>query len=389
MKKNGFTLIELLAVIIILGILMIIAIPSVTKYINDSRKSSYIDTAKEIASGARNLVNEGKLEMYDTTTTYYIPANCIKTENGGNAISPYGDFVKDRTYVVVTYDGQGYSYYWVSLDETGQGVSELKSIDELDIDDIKSDLKKEDIKDNMGVGGRSTVTIFNETCTGSIVKDAYKPPVCVKATKLHTDTCNLTSGGCFAAGYKDGNKGTTITFGSLPNSNELTPGDAYDCDVNGDGTYSSTTERFYYMRTIDENAAFISHANFEGASGQQNVNIFPYNDSFSYLPTIEQWSNLEITFDDNKAARFATMDDIKAACNLTNVTREGALDNCVFLMENSRFISSSTGRTAMWIKKEGNTLYRIQSNTRMIKNVNNDNTSAVRPVIEVPLDSIE
>ena len=37
-KKNGFTLIELLAVIIILGILMIIAVPAVTKYINDSRK---------------------------------------------------------------------------------------------------------------------------------------------------------------------------------------------------------------------------------------------------------------------------------------------------------------------------------------------------------------
>ena len=57
MKNKGFTLIELLAVIIILGILMIIAIPSVTKYINDSRKSAYIDTAKQIISGARNLVN--------------------------------------------------------------------------------------------------------------------------------------------------------------------------------------------------------------------------------------------------------------------------------------------------------------------------------------------
>ena len=56
-NKNGFTLIELLAVIIILGVLMIIAIPAVTKYISDSRKTAYIDTAKEIASGARNLVN--------------------------------------------------------------------------------------------------------------------------------------------------------------------------------------------------------------------------------------------------------------------------------------------------------------------------------------------
>ncbi len=71
-KKNGFTLIELLAVIIILGILMIIAIPSVTRYISDSRKSAYVDTAKEIIGGARNIVNGGKLEMYSTNTTYYI-----------------------------------------------------------------------------------------------------------------------------------------------------------------------------------------------------------------------------------------------------------------------------------------------------------------------------
>ena len=89
-KKNGFTLIELLAVIIILGILMIIAIPSVTKYISDSRKNSYVDSAKEIIGSARNLVNSGSLEMYDTDATYYIDVNCIKTENAMK--SPYGDF---------------------------------------------------------------------------------------------------------------------------------------------------------------------------------------------------------------------------------------------------------------------------------------------------------
>ena len=63
MNNKVFTLIELLAVIIILGILMIIAIPSVTMYINDSRKNAYIDTAKEMIGSARNLVNEGKLKI--------------------------------------------------------------------------------------------------------------------------------------------------------------------------------------------------------------------------------------------------------------------------------------------------------------------------------------
>ena len=44
MKSKGFILIELLAVIIILGILILIAIPSVTNYINNSRKSTYVNT---------------------------------------------------------------------------------------------------------------------------------------------------------------------------------------------------------------------------------------------------------------------------------------------------------------------------------------------------------
>ena len=162
MNKKGFTLIELLAVIIILGILMIIAIPSVTKYINDSRKSSYIDTARELIGGARNLVNDGKLEMYDTDATYYIDIACLKTENGGKAVSPYGDFVKDKAFVVVTFDGKGYEYFWTSIDDSGQGIKELVRYDKLDTDKIESDLKTDDIKIDRGLDGRSKVILIRE-----------------------------------------------------------------------------------------------------------------------------------------------------------------------------------------------------------------------------------
>ena len=160
-KKNGFTLIELLAVIIILGILMIIAIPSVTKYISDSRKSAYIDTAKEIVSGTRNEVNSGKLGMYDTNTTYYIPSSYIHTENALK--SPYGEFT--QAYVGVIYNGTGYKYYWISVDETGQGVENLKLVDNLTTDDIVSDLKSKDIEDKIkttGVGNRKNILILED-----------------------------------------------------------------------------------------------------------------------------------------------------------------------------------------------------------------------------------
>ena len=71
MNKRGFTLIELLAVIIILGILMIIAIPSVTKYISDSRRDSFIATAREFAD---TVTKNATSEMYELpiSNTYYL-----------------------------------------------------------------------------------------------------------------------------------------------------------------------------------------------------------------------------------------------------------------------------------------------------------------------------
>ena len=161
-KKKGFTLIELLAVIIILGILMIIAIPSVTKYISDSRKSAYVDSAKEIVAGTRNIVNEGKLGMYDTDTTYYIPAKYVNTEN--SLKSPYGEFTDTSAYVGVIYDGTGYKYYWISADDAGQGIDEIIAYDKLDEDYIKSDLNPNDILDTVettGIGSRSNIKILS------------------------------------------------------------------------------------------------------------------------------------------------------------------------------------------------------------------------------------
>ncbi len=160
-NKRGFTLIELLAVIIILGILMIIAIPSVTTYISNSRKTAYVDTAKEIVGGTRNLVNEGKLEMYDTNTTYYIPVDYIKTENASK--SPYGEFT--YAYVGVVYDGNGYKYYWISVDETGQGVDKVTLADKLETDDIKSNIKEDDVIDTVkttGIGNRTSILILQD-----------------------------------------------------------------------------------------------------------------------------------------------------------------------------------------------------------------------------------
>ena len=43
-NRKGFTLIEIIAVVIIIGIIFTIAVPMVSSYILDSRKTSYYGT---------------------------------------------------------------------------------------------------------------------------------------------------------------------------------------------------------------------------------------------------------------------------------------------------------------------------------------------------------
>ena len=157
-KKNrgkAFTLIELLAVIIILGVIMVIAIPSVTTYIQNSRKASYVASAKTISDGAKTLVNSGELPVYDLYTTYYIPEAMISTENAKT--SPYGDF-KDA-YVVVTYEKDGYDYYWTSSDTANMGIN-LTYYDKLDKSGVVPNMEGDPT--NIAICGKERIVVFNE-----------------------------------------------------------------------------------------------------------------------------------------------------------------------------------------------------------------------------------
>ena len=413
MNKKGFTLIELLAVIIILGILMIIAIPSVTRYISDSRKNSYVDTAKGIVGGARNIVNGGKLEMYDTNSTYYIPASCIKTENALK--SPYGDFTE--AYVGIIYDGQGYKYYWISVDDAGQGVKNITEVDKLDADNVESDLTNSDIKDvveKTGIGNRTKINILNcennnwrpiqLTNTDNNVSEEggesgnYVPTIpmcngvpciCKRARTLHTATCSRTSNGCYGSGYYVGGSKntTTITYGNLWDGvSDLSGGDALDCDVTGTGNY----ERFYYVTSNgsgdNTKAVLVYYANVSnendnltapsqltvGYHSSHNNNYGP-TVAYQHLPSKTQWSNNQIilpgsrvirndqgnaivTFSyTNKAARLLTVQEALIICpNIRTVNQSGhavgELDSCNFIFENVGKYEGTSGANNVWLE---------------------------------------
>ena len=139
MKKNrkAFTLIELLAVIIILGVLMLIAIPSVTEYINNSRKSTFLSSASNFISSVTVKTNagaDGGFNFTNPSLAYYVPVSneaehsCVSIEKGGK--SPFGTW-KNTTdnnegfaYVIVLLNSTGtsYSYYFTARDSAGYGI---------------------------------------------------------------------------------------------------------------------------------------------------------------------------------------------------------------------------------------------------------------------------
>ena len=126
MNKKGFTLIELLAVIVILGLLMAIAIPSVTKYITQSRKKTLTNTISNYMSALTTEVNNMEYIFTESNTIYAVPIECIAVERGGS--DPFGQWypVSDSNwaYVLVQYDDKtsSYTYGFTFKDTAGYAL---------------------------------------------------------------------------------------------------------------------------------------------------------------------------------------------------------------------------------------------------------------------------
>lgn len=168
-NEKGFTLIELLAVIVILGIIMLIAIPSVSNIISNSRKNTFRSSAQTLISGARNMVlasSDGKPSAGDgwesvantslnanvKTGSYIIKVGNVKVESGSNTKGPYGEnYAEDYSYVIAVPNDDGTYVYWIQLvDIKGNNIPLSKESD-LDGDSV--------------VGNQLTMTENNDSYT--------------------------------------------------------------------------------------------------------------------------------------------------------------------------------------------------------------------------------
>ena len=218
--------------------------------------------------------------------------------------------------------------------------------------------------------------------------ECNKITLCKRATTLHTETCRQTDSSyyCSGDGYTASGsmKTTTITYGNLGTKGVLTSGDAFDCDVNGDGVYDSATERFYYVSdmtngvTQDSNTAVLIYYNNVSGGLPSNSTAYAYDSSgknnngpvtaIKQLPTTRQWKNVSLTNTtraiinesggnttstgdlptafsyEGYAARLLTYQEVYDGCydETTDITLYKGLSNkCKYLMENTKYSSSS------------------------------------------------
>ena len=253
--------------------------------------------------------------------------------------------------------------------------------------------------------------------------------ICKRATTLQTEQCIQTDSTYYCSGA--GFSGKTIVYGSLGTEGTLTSGDAFDCDVNGDGVYDSDTERFYYVTDVDSATAVLIYYNNVSNGNSSNTATYAYYEgvdenwhgpitAIKQLPTTKQWKNVNLknsirsiqgenggntttggTLPDSfsyegYAARLLTNEELNRACNIKMGSWViGELDSCNYLMQNTKYSNPSNAAWGTWLEnpREVNSdrAGMIDSFNRFGGNntVSNSSDLGVRPAIEVAKTDID
>ena len=154
-KKNGFTLVELLAVIVILAIILVIAVPKITDTIKNSKIASFESSAKTIAAQAEKkkmekeiLEDTGSINCSDVVklndTDY---GNCSISFDGNTAKVTLVGKGKFEGLSVINGTKENATASEVKMPEYGKGTTYIKALYDNDVLRAANGLKKDNTSD--------------------------------------------------------------------------------------------------------------------------------------------------------------------------------------------------------------------------------------------------
>lgn len=316
-----------------------------------------IDSTKTKVSFNITLSKPG--DAYEFTVDAVNKGTIDAMLSGFSATSLTTDQQKYLTYTVTYSDGATIS----TKDYLKKGTSETIRVKVR----FKEDLTSADLPTSAETLNLTATLVYVQA--DSTAKARSTPSIlCKRATTLHTETCGMGSA-CLDTGYT---AKSDITYGQLGTTGKLTAGDAFDCDVNGDGTYDASSERFYYLTDLNSNTAILIYYfyTYNGYNTYGNAPNVYYNSNYLprfytkagpvtavlSLPKESEWPNVSlvnpirnITNENGTvvvsgfsysgyAARLPSKNEIVASCP-TSETLYG-IDKCQFLLENSSYYAT-------------------------------------------------
>lgn len=157
-NKKGFTLVELLAVIVILGVLLLIAVPAVQNIIKSSKRKAFESAAKLAIENVETVASTEKIE--DSIAECYVPikayTNTITINGKQEKVDVVGIKLERGSF------GSGTTGY-IKVDTDGKGTITISNSEYM----IKG-----------GTSTEANAVPSDATITSDSIKDTIKNNVC-------------------------------------------------------------------------------------------------------------------------------------------------------------------------------------------------------------------